>query len=58
MFKLEECIRPVLPLLIPLCLQSEQARVLPILGKQTLVIALFQYLAVVDDNDSVCCAHR
>ena len=45
-------------LLISFGLQPEQTRVLPILGKQTLVIALFQNFAVVDDNDSVCCANR
>ncbi len=45
-------------LLIPLRLQPEQTRVLPILGEQTLVIALFHYFTVVDDDNSVCCAYR
>ena len=45
-------------LLVTLRLQPKQTRVLPILGKQTLVIALFQDFAVVDDDDSVCCAYR
>ena len=45
-------------LLISLRLQFKQTRVLPILRKQALVIALLQDLTVVNNNDAVRCAYR
>ena len=59
--QIESYIRPglMLPrrLLVALRLQSKQCSVLSILGQQAVMVTLFQYLAVVDDDNPIRCAH-